>query len=170
MIVDAGANIGDTTSWYLSRFPDARLFALEPDSANYEMLVRNCRAYGSRAELMQCGLWSRSAHLKISGSRHMESGLSVTEVNSESEADCLGVSLTDILGRSGESAIDIFKCDIEDAEQVVFSAGCDEWLSRTHAIFIEIHSPSSLSAVVTATKRHNFSHRIYRDLHIFQQP
>jgi FkbM family methyltransferase len=169
LIIDAGANIGDTTAWYLSRFPQARVFALEPDSENYKMLQRNCAPYGRRAELMKCGLWSSTAYLKVAGDRHMESGLFVTETLSEVDADCMGISPLDLLIRSGESHIDIFKCDIEGAECEVFRRGYDEWLSRTRSIFIEIHSSEAYGIVIAATRRHGFSCRVYRDLHIFHK-
>jgi FkbM family methyltransferase len=168
-IIDAGANIGDTASWYLSRYPDARVAALEPDSANFEMLQRNCAPYGPRAILLKRGVWSRAAYLKVLGDGHMESGLFVVETPLEKEADCIGMSPLDILTASRESVIDIFKCDIEGAEREVFGGGSDEWLSRTRSIFIEIHNREAHEIVMAATRRHSFSSRTYRELYIFHK-
>lgn len=168
-IVDAGANIGDTTSWYLTRFPEARVVALEPDAGNYEMLRRNCRGYGDRVTMLQCGLWSRTAYLKVMGDRKMESGLFVEETSRKEDADCCGISLSRILSDLGQEQIDIFKCDIEGSETRVFGDSSDEWLARTRSIFIEIHGAEAYRTVVAATRRHSFSHRIYRDIHVFKR-
>jgi len=48
LIVDAGASIGDTTAWFLSKFPKATVVALEPAQDNFKLLVKNCEPYGSR--------------------------------------------------------------------------------------------------------------------------
>ena len=40
--MDAGASIGDTTAWFLSKFLSATVIALEPDSENYALLRKNC--------------------------------------------------------------------------------------------------------------------------------
>ncbi|MDE3194781.1 MAG: FkbM family methyltransferase [Acidobacteriota bacterium] len=169
LIIDAGANIGDTASWYLSRYPQAKVVALEPDPDNFRMLQRNCRGYGARAQLLQKGMWPRSAYLKVTGDRLMESGLSVVETDSLEDADCSSISPMDILADTGASQIDIFKCDIEGSERELFASDCDRWLSRTRSIFIEIHSEEARDAVMTATRRHGFSCRVYRDIHIFHR-
>ena len=41
LIVDCGANVGYSSAYFLSRFPDAKLIAVEPDSGNFQMLQRN---------------------------------------------------------------------------------------------------------------------------------
>jgi FkbM family methyltransferase len=168
-IIDAGANIGDTASWYLTRYPGAHLVALEPDSGNFAMLQRNCLAYGPRAHLLNCGLWSRQAYLKVTGDGQMESGLFVVETAKESDSDCVGVSPLEIMARFNAPQIDIFKCDIEGAESEVFGSNCDEWLSRTRSIFIEIHNRHAYEIVMKSTQRHSFRSRVYRDLHVFHR-
>ncbi len=41
IIVDAGANIGLASLFFAQRFPSAKIFALEPDHSNFEMLMKN---------------------------------------------------------------------------------------------------------------------------------
>ena len=41
VIIDAGANIGLASIWFASKFPEARILAIEPEKSNYELLVRN---------------------------------------------------------------------------------------------------------------------------------
>lgn len=167
-ILDAGANIGDTTAWYLSRFPDATVVALEPEPNNFSVLRRNCEPYGSRAVLQQVGLWPRRARLRVV-SAHVESGFSVVEVPEGETHDCLGVSPEDVMREMGVRTLDIFKCDIEGAERELFSSDCDGWLARTRCLTIEIHGEAAKRAVLGAVARHPFEHRVFRDLHVFRR-
>jgi hypothetical protein len=63
--------------------------------------------------------------------------------------------------------VDILKIDIEDAEGRIFSIDSHGWIKHIRTIAIEIHSPKSLEAVITATQQSNFSHQVYRSLHFF---
>ena len=169
LVLDAGAFIGDTTAWYLSRFPDAEVFALEPDPANFEMVARNCSAYGSRVTLLNAALWSHRSRLTLPSSRTATSDVSVAAVDDEAPSNCVGVSPLDVLEMSGKNEIDIFKCDIEGAEVELFSSECDPWLSRTRSLYVDIHSRQAHDVVVAATRRHGFVCRPWRELLIFHR-
>lgn len=45
IIVDAGANIGLVSVFYASKYPGARVIAVEPEGSNYEMLTKNAAPY-----------------------------------------------------------------------------------------------------------------------------
>ena len=164
-VVDAGANIGDSTAWYLSTYPQARVVALEPDDENFGMLARNCAPYGDRAVLLKAGLWPRDASLRVSGGA--KTALTVSEVPPETAGACPARSLISILKETGAEQIDVLKCDIEGAETRLFSEGPDEWLARTRSVYIELHGQAAEEAVFAAMRRHRFRHRVHRNLHVF---
>jgi len=164
VIIDAGANIGDSTAWYLTRFPEARVIAVEPDPENFRVLELNCRPYGNRVSLLCAALWSESGRLSLKKPGACD-GVYVGEWDGTD--DCRGISIPDLMQCQGISQVDILKLDIEDAELALFSSPQDSWLSQVRTIAIEIHSASSLEAVQAATSRHKFSHRFYRNLHFF---
>src|SRR5438477_11598669 len=74
LIIDCGANVGYSSAYFLSRFPDAKLIAVEPDSGNFQMLQRNLAPYGDRVRLVQSGVWSHSCGLVISEERFGDGG------------------------------------------------------------------------------------------------
>jgi FkbM family methyltransferase len=173
-IVDAGANIGDTSVWYLNRFPEATVIALEPDIDNYSLLVKNCEPYGPRALALNAALWPTRSQLTFHRSG-MASSHSVGALQGPSAVGAIeGLPIPALLdsinkrGKASIDAIDVLKCDIEGAELNVFSEGCDEWLPKVRCIVIEIHSGAH-EAVMSATRRHGFQHRIFRELHVFWQ-
>jgi len=164
VIIDAGANIGDTTVWYLSKFPEALVIAVEPDPENFRLLEINCRPYGNRALLLCSALWAETARLSLQHSRSCNE-ISVRAYKGDNE--CQGISIPDLIRRYGISQIDILKMNIEGAENAIFSAPEDGWIGHVRTMVIAVHGPEGLAAVQAVTRRNNFSHRVYRNLHFF---
>jgi FkbM family methyltransferase len=164
-IFDAGANMGDTSAWMLTRFSDARLIAVEPDPDNFAALLRNCEPYGRRFIPVQAGLWPRPARLSLDRSKAKDS----IRVLDSADGNCLGVTIHELMEQHNFPRLDIFKCDIEGAELDLFSFDADRWLSATGFIVVETHGPDCLRAVLDSTSSHGFKHRSYRNLHIFER-
>lgn len=170
LVIDAGANIGDTAAWFLTRYPKATVVSLEPDTANFAVLERNTAPYGERSVRLKAGLWPRAANLRVVESES-RTALSVEEVADGQRFDCQAVSPADLLARTGADHIDIFKIDIEGAERQLFAdPAADNWLARTGMIMMEIHGPAEWAAVDAAVRRHGFVHHLTREVHVFVHP
>ena len=61
-VVDCGANVGYSSAYFLSRFPNCHVVAIEPDPNNFAMLQRNMAPYGNRVKTIQAGVWSQLPH------------------------------------------------------------------------------------------------------------
>jgi FkbM family methyltransferase len=168
-VVDAGANAGYASAYFLTRFPEARVVALEPDPDNATVARRNLAPYGQRARLLECGLWPRPARLRMRRAERADSVM-VEEVIGDDAGDCSAIDLSTLLAQSGEARIDLLKCDIEGAEEHVFAVDADPWLERTACIVAELHGERAARVVRAATARHGFRARRHRDLHVFQRP
>jgi FkbM family methyltransferase len=166
LIVDAGASIGDTTAWFLSKFPKATVVALEPAQDNFKLLVKNCEPYGSRALPFNAALWPRQAKLALCRSKSADAH-SVRDESRQRGDKCEGFSISALLDLVHADTIDLFKCDIEGAELEVFSDECDEWLPRVRSILIEVHSSKAHATVLAACRRHGLHHSTYRALQAF---
>jgi FkbM family methyltransferase len=165
LIVDAGANIGDTTVWYSVQFPEAVVVAIEPNPDNFEILSRNCAPYGNRIHLFNGALWPvPNRSLAITGATESAQVRELTQAN---DSTCTSIDPLTILRNSGAEAIDVFKIDIEGAELELFSGDCDTWLSKTRCIAIEIHSAEAREVVLSATRRNGFTFNVYRDIYVF---
>jgi FkbM family methyltransferase len=165
LVIDAGANIGDTTVWYATRFPAALVVAIEPNSYNFDILQKNAAPYGDRIRCLNSALWPvPDRSLATTGATW------TAQVRDSVDADsniCMSIDPLTILRDSGWEAIDIFKIDIEGAELALFLGDCDIWLRKTRSIAIEIHSREAREAVLSATRRNGFTYAVYRDLHVF---
>jgi FkbM family methyltransferase len=165
-IVDAGANAGFASAYFLTRFPAARVVALEPEPANFALAERNLAPYGERVTLLPEALWHEVAVLHLRTAAREDSA-SVEGGGASGGLQCRGVDPLRLLERARAERIDLFKIDIEGAEAVVFANDPDPWIEKTDAIVIEIHSAEARRIVYDALGRHGFRSWRNRDLHVF---
>ncbi|MFL5340332.1 MAG: FkbM family methyltransferase [Gemmataceae bacterium] len=142
LILDCGANVGYTTAFFLSRYPGARVIAVEPDPGNFHVLQRNVARFGSRVRAVQAGVWSRACGLKFENGSYRDGlqwTIRVREAAAGEAADITAVDVGTLLRDSGFDRISILKMDIERSELAVFGADCGGWLPRCDCIMIELH-------------------------------
>jgi FkbM family methyltransferase len=147
LILDCGANIGYATIYFLSRFANAQVIAIEPELGNFQMLAKNVAPFGDRVELINSGVWSHPANLVLAQEKYGEGrewSKRVREAKPGEIPVMIGVDIGQLLDRSGHSRISILKMDIERAEYVLFSANVESWIGRVDNIAIELHDEECL--------------------------
>jgi FkbM family methyltransferase len=157
LIVDCGANVGFSAAYFLSRYKDAEVVAVEPDAANFDMLQRNTAPFGDRIRTLRAGIWSHNAGLSVRSSGDgREWSFTVVETPQGETPDIEGISLEDLLCRPGCAPIDILKMDIEGSEKIVFSNGHERWLPLVRNIVIELHGIDCEAAVDRALQGRSY--------------
>lgn len=143
MILDLGANVGFASAYFLTRFPAARVIAVEPDPQNFEMLRCNLKPYANRAICIHAGVWSSTCNLHIVDSPYRDgqhwSRQVATASHDQVDAVVPGVDVPWLMDRAGVSRISLLKCDIEGAEVQVFGPSSAAWIGNVDAIAIELH-------------------------------
>ena len=158
-IVDGGAYIGDTSCFFLSRYPKATVVALEPNPESLAIASRNLAPYGDRAVLLNKALADRHGTLFLSG---VETGARVGEAGSI-VVEC--VTIGDLVAMSHTGCIDVLKLDIEGAEAALFRNDAAAWLNKVDHIIVETHGPDCEAAVIETLDAAGWSHRRYRNLY-----
>jgi len=133
LIVDAGAYIGDTSAYFLSRFRSARVISLEPNPESHGRARMNLAAYGERAVLLPNALWDCATTLRMS------SGQTGAALSSDGQAAVETITIPEIMSRFGTERIDLLKMDIEGAETTVIRSGVGAWLQHTKLLLLETH-------------------------------
>jgi FkbM family methyltransferase len=143
VIVDAGANIGLASVYFANKYPGAKIIAIEPEKANFELLKRNVEPYRNIIPI-HSALWNRSETIQL-----VDPGLGswgfMTEKANTSEST-LGkfshtvkaMTLDKIIADHQLNKIDILKIDIEGAEKEVFE-DASSWIEKVEALIIELH-------------------------------
>lgn len=158
-IIDCGANIGLTSVYFLNRFPNARLVAIEPDSNNFAVLERNVRPYGDRVEIIKAGVWSHTTGLVVhtpEGRENEAWAIQVRAAAADETPDVEAIDLLSVLARAGGQAVDLLKVDIEFSEIAVFGQNYEGWLSKVRNIVIELHGPECEAVFYKALKPYTF--------------
>lgn len=138
-IIDAGANIGIATAYLASRYPSARIVALEIEPGNVAMLRHNMRGYPN-VSVVHAGLWSRNTRLSVESPSGAEWAFQAREgSDTERRGDVPGLTVEDVMMQFGASQVDVLKIDIEGAEREVFGPTAERWLDRVALIAVELH-------------------------------
>jgi FkbM family methyltransferase len=141
-IIDAGAHIGLASVWFANRFPNARIVAVEPEAANFELLRRNAAPYANITPV-RAAIWDADVELNVIDPGvgtwgFMTSAAGDPEVRGERRGHVRGVTIDELMREHGLDHIDVLKLDIEGAEREVFAAP-GAWLERTDLIVAELH-------------------------------
>ncbi len=155
-IVDAGANIGYASVYLSAKYPNANIIALEPDAENFALLEKNTIGL-KNVTCINKALWNDEMGIQIMNQESGNRGYMVEK--SQSDQIIESTTVEALMSLYGWNTIDLFKIDIEGAEQEVFEHGADKWLNKTNAMFIELHDrmkPHSSKPVFKAVSNHDF--------------
>jgi FkbM family methyltransferase len=137
IILDAGANIGLASIYFARKYPRAKIFAIEPEASNFDVLRRNIQSYPSITAI-RAALWNRDGEIAVSAPRsgQAENWAFVTGEDIEGER-VRAVTLGTLMKELKLPAIDLAKIDIEGAEQEVFED--IGWVEGVGCVMIELH-------------------------------
>jgi len=143
-IIDAGANIGLSSLYFLIQHPSATVIALEPDPANYDLARANTAAFRDRCRVLPVALWShRSALALVDGGAAW--AISVRDAT-VGEPVVSGMSLAEIMAEADWASADLVKIDIEGAEVQVLAAETPASVAAAKCWAIELHSDRARAA------------------------
>lgn len=154
-IVDCGAYTGLSPVYFANRYPHATIIAIEPESANFQLCLRNSEAY-PQIKHVQAALWNENRELSLLDPRHAAYGYRVGATGEETAYQKLesvaGITAQKLMADWHLEQIDLLKVDIEGAEVEMFAdAPC--WIERVGVLIIELHErfrPGCEKAVYTA--------------------
>lgn len=159
-IIDAGANIGLASLYFLNAFPSAKIVAIEPDIDNYNMLLQNTQEDKHRITCLQKAIWNTNQPLELHSDfrdgRAWSKSVRKSEIQKKSTIQ--GISITELLNDQSLTAVDIFKMDIEGAEEVVFSKNENaSFLEHIKILGLEIHNQQTIrTQIVDILKKSGF--------------
>lgn len=166
VIFDLGANIGLAAVYFAICYPNSRIYSIEPDRENYDLMLKNIQAYGNITPVLGA-VWDRvdSVHISNRDSITTRSGkmnkacYTVENGTKEGEEDIAGCPIGELMRRFGTETIDICKIDIQGTEKRIFQ-GDTTWLAHTNYLFVEVHDryvDGCFFAVAEALNRYGFA-------------
>lgn len=157
-IIDAGANIGFSAVYFANRFPKAKIYCIEPDNSNFELLMKNTSPYPN-ITIIQKALWKENSPITIINPDVGERGFMIGENSLNSSFKLDGITVDSLMQENNIGSIDIFKIDIEGSEKEVFESSSSSWLKVTNFMYVELHDrmkKGTSTAVFKAVSDHDF--------------
>ena len=136
VIVDAGAYIGITAIFYAKKFPAARVFAIEADRSNFQLMLKNIRPYPNITPI-HAALWDSEGYLSIGDPLPGAccSGWACTV--SSRPGNVRAITIRSLMKDFGIDHINLLKINVEGSEKEIFEA-CD-WQDQVDSIVIDLH-------------------------------
>jgi FkbM family methyltransferase len=139
LIVDAGANIGAASIYFMGGILGAHVVAIEPDRENFDLLRRNVE--GLDVETIKAAVSATTGRARVvdPGRGQWAYRTEPTAENDGTSDSVPRVTINDIFHSHAASTFPfLVKIDIEGAEQDLFS-GNTEWVARSPLVIIELH-------------------------------
>ena len=160
VIVDCGANMGLSLLFFSINYPNAKIYAFEPDASVLECLEKNIETYQmDNVELIKKAVWNKNDTLEFFTDKGMGGRLKcdyLDQIPTKVEAIRLREFISD-------KHIDLLKMDIEGAEYLVIQ-DCEPILNQIDNIFIEYHSMENeeqkLDELLLILKRNGFRYHL----------
>ncbi len=150
-IVDCGANVGITSLYFASRYPQAKIFSIEPHPENFELLIRNTSAEPRITPINAAVVGQPRSSIRFSTGKPAW-GNKITQ--DETGIDVKAVSISQLCKNYDLEGIDLLKVDIEGGEQEVFAnAG---FLPGVKFGIIELHNPYTQHMFESDIEKSNF--------------
>jgi FkbM family methyltransferase len=120
LIVDCGANIGASVLWFIARYPEAHIVAVEPAPQNFALLESNCR--GLDVDPRKAGIGPVDGTAWVDDPSGEESmGCRTNDRGEGTEIKILSLETVMASKPSSSYAPFLLKVDIEGAEKSLFS-------------------------------------------------
>jgi len=110
LVVDIGANVGQTLESFLSWWPSSRCLSIEPLPEAFTELQVVGKKYRERSELINCGVGSKTGSMMLNGSKAQSTNSSFHKFNKSAE--------TVQVHRGLREAPSIFELSDDDSYQV----------------------------------------------------
>jgi len=146
LIIDAGANIGASVVWFLSRWPNCFVFGIEPDGENHKILSVNTA--GLNCYNFLGAVSNIDGEVALCDPGRSDWGFMTRKIDSEGCQDNSSGKAAIVPSISPDSILQhnatqglcpfIFKVDIEGGEAALFDGECS-WLSKFPLLIIELH-------------------------------
>ena len=160
VIIDCGANMGVSLLFFSTKYPNAKIYAFEPDESVIGSLEKNIETYQMHnVELFKKAVWDSNGYLKF----YTDEGLGGRLDNDYNNQNPMIVETIRLKDFIGQRHIDFLKMDIEGAEYRVIK-DCEPVLNQIDNIFIEYHSivneEQKLDNILYILKKNGFRYHL----------
>ena len=136
-ILDLGAYIGFSTNYFLEKFPEANVVAVEPDLANFDLLQMNLPPE-AKVKTVLAGVWPRNETISlIRGPDGFTSHKTVSALDGFELVQ--GQTVSSLIAGNGWSSVDLIKMAIQGTEYQVLAAIASDISQLCSVLLVKFH-------------------------------
>lgn len=142
VLIDAGANVGFTTNYFINKEIFSSVYCIEPSEANIDILKKNIQVFKNKCSIK---IYKRA----LTGKENLRYNLNYNfrcgrdwaiSIDEDSEGVVEGITINEIILKNNIKKVTLLKIDIEGAERFIFDSENDlSFLNNVKIIAIEIH-------------------------------
>jgi FkbM family methyltransferase len=161
-ILDLGANIGLASIYFATRYPQARIWSVEPLPDNLELLERNLAPFRDRVTILGCGLGEVAGTFPYYPSEdrgNFGGGTFQAGHGDPSRVTFLPIrTLTEVLNAERIPQPDVIKLDVEGFEGPILRGAPESTIAATRVVIGELHGIEDYAVLDVFSKTHRVGH------------
>ena len=168
-VLDIGANVGYSSTYFASIYPKCEVVAVELMHSNFEQLSRNTAFLGNRIRTVEAAVWSHNDGVSIADDTFRDGDAWSHHASEAEDGKSLVPSITmlNLMQQHAMPRVNICKIDIEGAEYELFAPGNRRWVNKCDVILLEIHEDLATFDIVAAMQADGFHSFTAHELTIF---
>jgi FkbM family methyltransferase len=168
-VLDIGANVGYSSTYFAGIYPKCEVVAVELMHSNFEQLSRNTAFLGNRIRTVEAAVWSHNDGVSIADDTFRDGDAWSHHASEATDGKSLVPSITmvELMQQHAMPRVNICKIDIESAEYELFAAGNRRWVNKCDVILLEIHEDLATFDIVEAMHEDGFHSFTAHELTIF---
>ena len=137
-VVDLGANTGMASLFFAAYYSTQKLYAVEADQYNIELLLRNLSGEISAGQVrpLHAAAFAEDTTVYM---QMQEKAYNTTVTGEATDMPVQAIAMNTVCSMFELDRIDLLKIDIEGSEESLFSKNT-EWLEKVNMIVVEIHA------------------------------
>jgi len=172
LIMDCGANIGLSTLYFLKKYPNAKIFSIEPEKSNFNLLKKNTQIYQNVIQV-NAAVWNENVRLNIIDEGEGYASFKVKEIqlNQINDEQVDAFTLSSLLEKYNIDHIDLLKIDIEGSEYELFNGNRFDWVKHVNHLAVEIHETikSGVTNIIENAMSKNYTSSKYGEYTFFKK-
>ena len=168
-VLDIGANVGYSSTYFAGIYPKCEVVAVELMHSNFEQLSRNTAFLGNRIRTVEAAVWSHNDGVSIADDTFRDGDAWSHHASEAEDGKSLVPSITmlNLMQQHAMPRVNICKIDIEGAEYELFAPGNRDWANHCDVILVEIHEDLRIFDIVDAMHNDGFHSFTAHELTIF---
>ncbi len=168
-VLDIGANVGYSSTYFAGIYPNCDVVAVELVHSNFEQLSRNTAFLGKRITTLEAAVWSHNDGVSIADDTFRDGDAWSHHASEAKDGKSLvpSITMSELMQNHAMQRVNICKIDIEGAEYELFAEGNRHWVDNCDVILLEIHEDLATFDIVAAMHADGFHSFTAHELTIF---